>query len=147
VRIDVTKSKYLLDVSLCLKGEALDPVGLSKLLGVTATTARRKGEKRTIASNKEVTSKGGVWILRVQKDLDVLDLSSVVEELVAKIGNKTASLVGIPGVEHAYVDVFVATKSRDDGGGTCEFELSALNIASVRELGLPVQFTVAVVKP
>lgn len=56
-------------------------------------------------------------------------------------------LAGIPGVEDAYVDVFIATKSRNDGGGTCEFELSAQNIASVRELGLPVRFTVAVVKP
>lgn len=114
---------------------------------MTATTARRKGEKRSIASNKEVTSKGGVWILRVEKDLDVINLSSVIEELAAKIGNKTASLVGIPDVEDAYVDVFIATKSRDDGGGTCEFELSAQNVASVRALGLPVQFTVAVVKP
>ena len=142
----MAKSKYLLNVSICLIGETLDPAAISKLLGVTATITRRKGEKRLIPSNKEVTSKVGVWILGFEKDQDTIDLSAIVAELAEKIGNNKALLSGIPDVENAYVDVFIATKS-EDSGGTCEFQLSAQNIAAINELGLPVQFTVAVVKP
>jgi hypothetical protein len=142
----MAKPKYLLNVSLCLIGEALDPEAISKLLGVTATTSRRKGEKRLIPSNKEIVSKVGVWILGFEKDLDTIDLPAIVEELVERIGSNKAVLNGIPDVEDAYVDVFIATKS-EDSGATCEFQLSAQNIAVISELGLPVRFTVAVVKP
>jgi len=142
----MAKPKYLLNVSMCLIGKALDPAAISKLLGVTATTSRRKGEKRLIPSNREVVSKVGVWILALEKDLDTIDLPAIVAELVEKIGNNKALLNRIPNVEDAYVDVFIATKS-EDSSGTCEFQLSAQNIAAINELGLPVQFTVAVVKP
>jgi hypothetical protein len=84
--------------------------------------------------------------LGLERDLDTIDLSAIVDELVEKVGNKSALVSGIPDVENAYVDVFIATKS-EDSGGTCEFQLSTQNIAAINGLGLPVQFTVAVVKP
>src|SRR5438046_1272371 len=134
----MAKPKYLLDVSICLNGDALDPARISELLGVTATTSRRKGEKRFIPSNREVVAKIGVWILLIEKDLNTIDLPPIVEELVEKIGAKRTALSRIPDVDNAYVDVFIATKSESDGGGTCEFELSAQNVAALKELGLPV---------
>jgi hypothetical protein len=55
-------------------------------------------------------------------------------------------LTDIAGVQEAYVDVFVAADADDDGGGTCEFQLSQENVRALNRLGIPVQFTVAVVK-
>jgi hypothetical protein len=143
----MAKPKYLLNVSICFNGDALDPAKISELLGVTPTTSLLKGEKRSGRLNREYVSKIGVWILVIEKDVDTIALPAIVEELVEKIGAKRIPLSRIPDVEDAYVDVFIATTSRSDGEGTCEFELSAQNIAALNALGLPIRFTVAVTKP
>jgi Domain of unknown function (DUF4279) len=97
----MAKPKYLLNVSICFKGDALDPAKISELLGVTPTTSLLKGEKRSGRSNREYVSKIGVWILVIEKDLDTIDLPAIVEELVEKIGAKKTALSRIPEVDDA----------------------------------------------
>ena len=50
------------------------------------------------------------------------------------------------GVQEAYVDIFIATRADEDGEGVCEFELDSDIFAFIGKLGLPVRFTVEVVK-
>ena len=45
-----------------------------------------------------------------------------------------------------FLDVFIAIDADTDGGGTCEFELTPQDVAELTRLGLPVRFTVTVVK-
>lgn len=66
--------------------------------------------------------------------------------LTSKLGATASGIRGIPGVNEAYFDVFVATKADVDGEGSSEFELSHDTLAVLSKIGLPVRFTVAVVR-
>jgi hypothetical protein len=73
-------------------------------------------------------------------------LVALANELISKIGGGQSTLLSIDGVEEAYFDVFVAINADEDGGGTCEFQLSKENLCALERIGVPAHFTVAVVK-
>jgi hypothetical protein len=134
-----------IDVSVYLRGDSLDPVTVSALLGIEPSKSQRKGERRTTSSNREVTAKIGVWA--IVADASSSGLQAVLDEITTRFRDNRLNLSKITGVEEAYVDVFVAIDAEADGGGTCNFQLSKENVSALDALGLPVRFTVSVIKP
>ena len=135
---------YLFDVAIYLRGDDLDPDHVSTVLGIAPSKSQSKGQKKVTSTNQVVVAKIGLWALVAETKSS--DLPVLIQELALKIGDHGPVLTGIDGVEEAYVDVFVATHVDDDGGGTCEFQLSQENVRALDRLGMPVRFTVAVVR-
>lgn len=138
-------SNYKIEVAIYLRGEFLDPVEISKLLGVNPTTSRVKGQSLHSTGGQQGTAKIGVWGLAVKVDTSTLEIASLVDDLFGKLGDPKVSLTTLPQVAEAYLDVFIGANAKPTGGGTCEFRLSAENLANLQRLGLPIHLTVAVV--
>lgn len=141
----MSKAEALHTVAIYLKGDDLMPEELSARLGVVATKSHRRGQKSIAKSGKEIVARTGLWkSSRTAKsaiDLPLL-LQQVASELLAS-GNDLSSL---PGVEDAFVDIFIAQTAEHDGGGTSEFFMDAAAVATLNQLALPVRFTVAIIR-
>ena len=137
------ESEPLVDVSLILRGERLDPAQVTSLLGVAGSKMRRKGEKWRTSTNHEVTAKIGLWTLDAKRESMVLH--DQVSWLRQQLGSATCSPLRIPGVEMAEIDVFIALGSNDHGGGDYESELTPEDLAWISSLGVPVSFTLTYV--
>jgi len=129
------------DVTLYLRGDALDPDVVSGAVGVAPTTSQRKGGNKP---NRKYAAKIGLWALEAQTQSS--DLAVLVQELSSKIGAAGPTLAKIQGVDEAYLDVLITTFADDDGGGSCEFQLSPTTAQVLATMGVPARFTVAVVK-
>ena len=133
-----------LEVALYLRGDNLDPAQASRLLGLEPTKSQRKREERLTSTNRKVVAKVGLWALVAESKSD--DLSVLIDELASKLGDRAALLPSVPGVQEAFLDVFIAIDADPDGGGTCEFQLSAEDLHSLKQVGVATRFTVAVVQ-
>jgi Domain of unknown function (DUF4279) len=129
------------DVTMYVRGDALDPNIVTAALGVAPSTSQRKGGNK---ADREFVAKIGVWALEAEKQSNNLD--DLVQELSSKISAAGSALTAIQGVDEAYLDVLVTTLADDDGGGTCEFRLAPETTQALAVIGVPARFTVAVVK-
>lgn len=129
-------------VALYVRGYELDPLHVTSLLGVAPTRSSRKGEKKVSVTNQEVVSRTGLWVLSSDSDSD--SVSDHIDALLDKIKNNAKSIPSISGVEEAFIDVFIAASSDDEGVASSSFGLSADTLSSLSALGLPVQITVSV---
>jgi hypothetical protein len=132
----------LIEVTIYVWGNSLDPATVASYLGVEATFSRKQGEKRTSRSLREITAKTGVWAFTATTEAE--DLSIHIQELASKIGVRASKVSSLPGVEGAYVDVFVAVSADDDGGGKYGFRLSLRDLSALQEMNLPIEFTLDV---
>jgi hypothetical protein len=133
------------EVTIYLRGANLDPVFASTALGLKATKSQTSGEKRRTSTNKEFVTRVGLWALAIEADSN--SLPALIDELVLKVKDRGTAFAQVVGVEDAYLDVFMAVDADSDGGGTCEFGLSQESFRALLGFGLPVRFTVAVVRP
>ncbi|OGI58313.1 MAG: hypothetical protein A2V58_01190 [Candidatus Muproteobacteria bacterium RBG_19FT_COMBO_61_10] len=140
----MTEPDYLFNVAIYLRGDDLDPAHVSAVLGMAPSKSQFKGQRKVTPTNHAVVAKIGLWALAAETKSS--DLPVLIEELALKIGDRGPVLTGIDGVEEVYLDVFVAVDADDDGGGTCEFQLSQENVRALDSFGIPVRFTVAVIK-
>lgn len=133
-------------ISLYVKGDELSPDELTKAIGAAPTRSHFKGHAWSTSSGRQVTEKTGVWVLEMRGD-DSESFPELVSRFGERLAGVCAGLETLPGVEVAYLDVLVLKKSDLDGGGTCEFDLDKKSVSILREFGLHVQFTVAIVVP
>lgn len=141
----MSENNVLHAVSVYFKGDSLAPDDLTNLFGVEPTRSHLKGEKKTFRDGGEAVRSTGLWVLKEEAESPV-DLSILVGRIVALLFKNDVDVRSLPNVEEAYVDIFIAPAAEEDGGGTCEFDLSSLDLANLNKIGLPVQFTVAVVR-
>ena len=132
------------NVTIYLRGDDLDPAHVSTVLGIAPSKSQSKGQKKVTPTNHAVVANIGLWALVTETKSS--DLPVLIQELASKIGDREPVLTGIAGAEEVYVDVFVVTHVADDGGGTCEFQLNPENVRALDRFGMPVHFTVAVVR-
>ena len=133
-------------LSVYLKGDALDPAELTALLCVEATKSHKKRERWMTATQKEVVEKTGLWVL-VLKGSAGEELTALVSRMTVALARRRSSLDRLPGVQDAYLDVLILTDVDEDGGGGCDFILGLHAVEEMKEIGLPVQFNFAVVVP
>jgi Domain of unknown function (DUF4279) len=134
----------LIDVTIYVWGDALDPADVSSCLGIEPSLSRRRGDKRTTRTHREITAKTSVWTLSTEGQGG--DLSTRIQELAVKLEARSSQIYKIAGVEGAYVDIYIALSVARDGQGQCCFRLSHDDIAALQTMGLPIEFTLDVGK-
>jgi Domain of unknown function (DUF4279) len=131
--------RYELD--LYLNGEQLDPVALSALLGVTPSETRTRGQTRVLRSGHSVVAKLGVWHLNAKGRSP----SECVSALVTRFGGRLPDLSHLPGVEDAYLDMFVTFEPGKDEGTEVRLDWEPVALRQLADLGLPLVVTFAAV--
>ena len=91
--------------------------------------------------------KGGMWALKAMIEPDTSELDDYLDDVLSRVDFGHDDIARLDGLEVAYFDIFMARMSDDDGGGTCEFEMKPHQIDKLSQLGVPVQFTIAVTSP
>lgn len=131
-------------VTIRLLGDDLDPERVSKELRLLPSESHRKGQEEVTSTGQKFTRKTGYWA--IWPDATSLLLSDHISQLASKIRGHRGRLDEVSGVQDSYLDVFIATHADEEGGGDVEFDLSREDLSALREIGLPVQFTIAVVR-
>jgi hypothetical protein len=137
------ESKPLLDVSLILRGELLDPAQVTSMLGIAGSKMRKKGEKWRTSTNHEVTAKIGFWAVDAKRES--MALHDQISSLRQHLASATCSPLRIPGVDLAEISVFIALGSNDHGGGDYECQLTPEDLGWISSLGVTVSFTLTYV--
>ena len=140
----MTTPNPLIDATIYVWGEALDPANVTALLGIEPSVSRRKGTKRLAPTGREIVAKTSVWTLSPQTKSE--NLSDHVQELASMVDERLSQLSGVPGFEGAYVDIFVAVGTNEAGDGRYVFNLTQQDIAALQRLGLRVEFTIDIGK-
>lgn len=131
-------------VALYIRGDDLDPNTVTSELNVAPSRLQRKGERKITSSNREYIVKTGMWGLIANSDTNLL--CDHIASLTSGITLDADAIFRLPGVEEAFIDVFVAAIGEEDGEGSCEFELTKDNVAALEQLRLPVRFSVSIGK-
>lgn len=130
--------------SLYFKGLDLDPLEVTKVLGVNPTVSHGRGEIHKTSSGNEFATKTGFWGLVVNRDS--AEVSDVVMELLAILkGNHPPW--NISGLQEAYFDIFIAVSLDEDCDGTCAMELPSVQMRALAQYSLPVRITVTMGHP
>lgn len=130
-------------VSLYVKGDLLDPNEVTLALGVVPSKAHRKGDTWLTKTKHKVVERTGLWSLTLIVDSD--DLSAVLLDLIVQFAGTAEKLSKLNGIEEMYLDIFISIDADEDGGGTCEFDLSAECQRALIRFDVPIRFTIAVV--
>lgn len=128
----------LVDVVLYLRGDFLNPIQVTAMLGTNGSKMRVKGEKWRTSTNHEVTAKIGLWTLDAKAESTLL--SDQISWLKKKLSSAICLPRNIPGVQQAELSVFIGLGSDEEGDGDYESELSAQDLAWLSNLGVSVSF-------
>jgi hypothetical protein len=140
----MNQTKPLIDVSLFLHGESLDPAQVTLMLGTEGSKMRSKGEKWRTSTDHEVTAKIGQWSLEASRES--MSVHDQLSWLRHKLSSATCPLSCIPGVQYADISVFIALSSNNHGGCDHEFQLSLEDLAWIKSLGATVSFALTYVR-
>ena len=137
----------LVDATIYLKGDLLDPDFVTKTLGIEPERSWRKGEKRTAKrpGAKTYVAKTGLWTTRAEKhpvvDEDIPhEVPAIINELLQRFNGRKEPLDQIPGVENAFLDILILGNVKEEMGGT-EFIVSKEQIQKISRLGLAIHTT------
>jgi hypothetical protein len=130
-------------VAIYLRGDKLDPEFISETIDIIPSRSQYNGQKNITSTNREFSSKIGMWALIA--DTASFDVDDHINRLLLQIGKCGNTLRNINGVDDAYVDIFIAAKADKHGDLTCNFELREATIMALAKLELPVHFTVGII--
>ncbi|RQP21159.1 DUF4279 domain-containing protein [Piscinibacter terrae] len=116
-------------VALCVYGSDLDPIEVTKLLGVDPTHAHRRGERKTLRSPPWDK---GAWI-RELRCFEPIDPDGMFEELLLDVSSEPAVWRSLASRFQLRVDFAVHT----DVG--CTFVLSPNTVQRIAALGAEFQ--------
>lgn len=139
--IKIKADDHKIIVALYLRGDDLDPEVVTKKLGIRPSRFQRKGEKKVTSTKHEYLVKIGMWGLIA--DSESYLLADHVTALASNIVAHGDILNKLPGVQEAYIDIFIAATADQDGEGTCELELNKENLTQLARMGLPVRLTIS----
>lgn len=139
----MSEKRVLQTVAVYLKGDDLIPEEITEYIGFEPTESHRCGDKIRSSAGREIVKRTGLWKLGVTVK-SVIDLPLLLMDVTSKILKNGHDIKRLPGVEEAFIDIFIAQMA-EQGGGTCEFALDASVVAALQEVALPIQFTMAIV--
>jgi hypothetical protein len=134
----------LVDVALYLRGDSLDPVQVTSILGVAASKMRLKGEKWHTSTNKEVTAKTGIW--KLTSCAVSTSLADKIYWLRQQFVSAKQLPLDIPGVQEVELSIFVALDSDKDGGADYESEFLKDDTVWLGKIGATVSFSFCYVR-
>lgn len=123
-------------VGIYLRGNALSPEHVSRVLGIQPSSAQTKGGRK--AGSTRYIAKIGMWAIKVKSDLR--SLTELIDEVFTQIGNPRIKLDCIEGVEDAHLDILFAFG--EDVTDAVEFTLTKAQTQRVSQLGLSISVTV-----
>lgn len=132
----------LIVVAVYLRGSALDPASITKTLGVQPCRSQKKGDVHITATNHEVIAKIGMWALSSQSKS--IMVPAHVDEILERLDGRITSTKDIPGVEEAYLDIFVAYESKDGSADDAELSLTDIQLGKLNRLGLDLKVTISI---
>lgn len=127
------KSPPLVDVTLFLRGDLLDPAQVNSMLGIDGLKTRIRGEKWRTSTNFEVIAKTGLWTLTAQSKSEFL--SDHISWFRQKLSSAQCSPSAVPGVCEVEMSIFVALGSNGRGGGDFESKLAVDDLVWLGNIG------------
>jgi Domain of unknown function (DUF4279) len=131
----------MLSISLCFKGDTLDPEIISETLGITPSKTLRKGQTRRTQTDKEVVSQTSLWELTTHGHIDSAKFSDHLSYIKDCLGLRLTSIRTLPNLDEGFVDVFISGESENEQAGTVEFTITPQDTEFLSIMGLPVRFT------
>lgn len=128
------KTPPLVQVSIYLRGDDLQPGAVSETLGIEPDDQQTRGEADF--GGRSVTSRTGLWMIGSHDR--TLEVEPLVEAVVARLAPVDRDLRTLPGVQEAYLDLFVA----EEEGETRTIELSPALLIRLNALGLALNLTI-----
>lgn len=129
--------------SIYLKGDNLEPAKLTSLLGITPSFSHSKGKRWHTSAGSEVVERTGLWAVTIKSETQI-ELTEALETLSRQLSANNHIITEMPGIEEAYLDVFIAAHTDANGECDCEFSLNEKSLSAIGKLGLPMKFTVTV---
>ncbi len=126
----------VLCVSLCFRGDGLDPDKLTKLLRVEPTESFRKGDSVTRRGGTPVVHETGYW--RLGSDAHDSALSEQVTEILSEIDAEALRSLPPSDDLEVYLDVFVSP-SKDD---VLALDLDGAAVMALEHAGIPLRILV-----
>jgi hypothetical protein len=124
-------------VTVYLHGHELDPAAITALVGVQPTKSWSKGHRHKTSSGKEIIRKEGLWTLASVSTSQLL--KTHLTDLKGAFGHWRKSLMELPGVESAYLDIYVSARTK-----TISTHLEFDDLKFICDLGLELEFTTSV---
>jgi hypothetical protein len=131
-------------ISLYVLGNNLDPGYISGLLGIAPSKTFKAGDSKVPGHPHSASHARCGWVVSLEKDSN--DISAGLLRLLAKFAKDQTPLGRLPGVDEAYIDVFLANGA-EDLSNVIEFDLGCEVTEAVARLELPIRFSVCNVVP
>lgn len=134
-------------ITLRVAGDSLDPEEITTILGVVPHLSRPKGEMRVSGSKHEIISKFGLWEWRSIDPSKTLSINDHVKRLKSTFEHAYGFLSNLPNAENAWVDVYMVVDDSDEDVSTVWFLMDIETVLTLRNIGLPVEFTIDIFPP
>lgn len=137
----------LISVTLRVAGDLLNPKEITAILGVTPHLSRHKGDVRIYPSGKEIVSKFGLWEWRSKDPSETLSINDHINRLKSTFEHAYGLFSNLPEAENAWVDIHIVISDSDDRSLNVWFLMDTETILTLRNIGLPVEFTIDLLPP
>lgn len=131
-----------ISVTLRVSGDHLIPEEISTILHVTPHVARRKGAIKISPSGKKIIAKFGLWTWKSEDSSETSSIDDHINRLQAAFAHSYALLGNLPNAENTWVDICIIKSEADRGDAHAEFLLGVTSVEILRQIGLPVEFTI-----
>lgn len=137
---------YLISVALYIRGDALDPAHVTKMLDVQPTDSRAKGDKH--GREGKYTARNGFWVVKLEAKVatfrECIDaVSRLVDDLIDLLRPCPDDFASqFPGCE-TFVDVFATGDDGQQHDSRYHFALAAGQLHEISRMGADLRVTIA----
>lgn len=128
----------LCSLSINIHGDELDPLIVTKILGVQPSSSWRRGETHITSRGNKVIRKTGLW--NFKPDCRSRDISDHITEFLTRIKIDRSIFEVVPFVEHAEISFFFYGYTGESGIGTVNFIIRGDQWRALSRYGLDVSF-------
>lgn len=139
----MSNSNLLVQISLYLKGDGLKPDEVTSITSISPVRKHSKGDRLLSSVGNEIIRSTGLWCFSIKSEK--MDFASTLSLFLPSARSCMKSLAGFNGIEEAYIDVLVLVGAEEGRAGTVEFDIDPDSLMQLRDIDLPVRFTVSVV--
>jgi hypothetical protein len=136
----------LISLQLFVQGDDLLPQSITEQLGISPGHAYAMGEEWTTGQGAIRLRPTGLWKWGISKEHDDPDLTLIVKNFCQAIAHQAGNIREIPGVERAWIDIFICKEVAEGESSDVAFNLDSVSLKELSKLNLPMEFTTGTVK-
>jgi hypothetical protein len=129
-----------------VQGDDLFPQRITEQLGISPAHSYAMGEKWTTGQGAIRSRPTGLWKWGISKEHDDADLTLIVKNFCQAIVHQADNISEIPGVERAWIDIFICKEVAEGESSDVAFNLDSISLKELSTLNLPIEFTTGIVK-